>query len=1026
MSENNISNKNISSPENTDPHYWRSFRELHQDPEFLAAKEHEFKDGVTNDFSPIELPNVSRRIFLALLGASAALAGTACTDYRDKGEIVPYNQKPEEITVGKPNFYASTCTACPEACGILIKTREGRPIKIDGNPDHPVNQGKICSKGQANILNLYDPERLKEPLRKKNQSLTAINWKTADDEIMAALMFAGTQEIALVTHTITSPTVKKLLDDFVKTYPSTKIYSYELFNNSIRNLAWQKSYGSGTFPLIKWNEAKVIVSLDGDFLGNDGNQVENSRLFVEGRDVEKKNFNRLYSIESNLSLTGINADYRLRLNPEKQFEFVMSLMTELSKKGISGIPDSAYSLEKLISQNKLNKETINYLVEDLLSNKGQSIIYAGNHLPENVHIAVNILNDVLGNRKLYSENSNSISQIAHSNISDFEKFVAKLNNNEVTAVIHLDSNPVYHLPEDLKYKSALSKAGLVVSLSERENESTNSSSYVLPINHNFESWGDAQTRTGVLSLQQPVIAPLHNSRQKEAVLLTWINGKSDYYNEKIYHNYLRENWEKNIYPKTSTKIEFKKFWLGALHDGLALTQETVQSIPSINISALKNESVKKNISGMTIILRENYFIGDGRFAHNGWLQELPHPISRITWDNYAAISEKTAKSLKLKDGDVIEIKVENRKLEIPIFMQAGNADDTITIELGYGRIFSGSVASGVGFNANLLMTKNSANPWVLSNAKITKTSKTYKLASTQEHHSFDDPTTQDIHKKRHIIQEGTVAKYLSNPGFIQEGKHGELESVYNQFEYNDVKWGMSIDLNKCTACAQCVVACNVENNVPVIGKDQVLKSREMQWLRIDRYYSGSAEEPKTSVQPMLCQHCDQAPCENVCPVVATTHSPDGLNQMVYNRCVGTRYCSNNCPYKVRRFNFFNFRDHFRNGYQENSIFALLHNPEVTVRSRGVMEKCTFCVQRISDARSDAIAENRKIKGSDVTVACQDACPTDAIKFGDINDEQGEFYNYRNHELGYYVLEELNVKPNVTYIAKLRNIHSEDA
>lgn len=1019
--------QNDHSESQQDPNYWRSFEELYQKKEILDARQHEFKEGVTEDFDPSGMSVVSRRKFLALLGASAALAGTACTDYRDKGEIVPYNEKPEEIILGRPNFYASTCTSCANACGILIKTREGRPIKVDGNPDHPVNKGKICAKGQASILNLYDPERLNEPLRKRNNILAETTWKIVDEDIIAALSLAGSKEIAIITNTITSPTTLKILEDFKRKYPSTRIYSYELFNDEVRNSAWRKSYGSGSFPLIKWNEAKVIVSLEADILGTEGNYVETARMFAEGRDVVRKKFNRLYSVESNLSLTGMNSDYRLKIRPEAQYDFVMSILSELSKKGVIGISvnTAGYSMSTFIEKYGVDRKKADHLVNDLLSNKGQSIVYAGNSLPENVHLAVNLLNEVLGNRRLYRTDETSVNHLSLSEIKHFEELVSSLNNNRVAAVIHIDCNPVYHLPADLGYSEALSKAGLVVTLSERQSETAFASGYVLPINHNFESWGDAKTRTGFISLQQPVIAPIHNTRQKEAILLTWIEGKSDAYNEKIYHNYLMNNWENSVYPLTAAKVEFKRFWTGALHDGVTLIRESAQNLSSFNLTSI--ESNAKQADGYTIILKENYFLGDGRFSHNGWLQELPHPVSKITWDNYAAVSEKTAKALEVKDNDVVEIDINGRKLELPVFMQAGNADETITIELGYGRNYSGTVANGVGFNANVLLAKSGGlSPWIYSAASVKKTGRTVKLASTQEHHVFDNELTKDLHIKRHIIQEGTVEQYLKNPSFIKDAQHPEMDSVYKQHEYTGVKWGMSIDLNKCIGCAQCVVACNVENNVPVVGKDQVLNSREMQWLRIDRYYSGTADEPKVSLQPMLCQHCDQAPCENVCPVVATTHSLDGLNQMVYNRCVGTRYCSNNCPYKVRRFNFFNFRDHFRNGYQENSIFALLHNPEVTVRSRGVMEKCTFCVQRISDARSEAIRENREVRGTDVVTACQESCPTDAIQFGDINNTEAEFNKYRNHELGYYVLEELNVKPNVTYIAKLRNIHSEGA
>ena len=1020
-------NQNLENAE-LQPNYWRSFEALYNDPAVIEAKGHEFKEGVTDDFSTSGMSNLSRRKFLALLGASAALAGTACTDYRDKGEIVPYNVKPEEITVGKPNYYASTCTACANACGILIKTREGRPIKVDGNPDHPVNQGKICAKGQANILNLYDPERLKTPLIGRNSAFNEVSWKDADTEIIKALNSVNGKEIAIVTNPITSPTSLRVLEDFKVKYPTTKIYSYSFFNNDLKNQAWQKTFGSPKYPLVKWNEAKVIVALESDFLGTDGNKVENSRLFAQGRDVDTKIFNRLYCVDSTLTITGNNADYRLRLKPEAQFELVMSLMNELSSKGALSLSvnTSGYSLNGFAAKYSINKKVLDQLVNDLAGNKGKSIIDAGSSLPENVHIAVNLLNEALGNSAMFRSDSAVTSLMENSLPQEFESLVQNMNSGNVAAVLHFDCNPVYQLPNDLGYKKALSKVLQIISLSERENETTFISKFVLPLNHNFESWGDVKTRTGVVSLLQPVVNPINNTRQKESILLTWINGNSDSYNETLYHQYLMSNWETSIYPTLNSKIDFKRFWFGALHDGIALSNESGTVTKSLNNSVTSLLTNAVSSKGFTLVLKESYSIGDGSFSHNGWMQELPHPVSKITWDNYAALSEKSCKDLGVKDNDVIEIKIGERKLSLPVFMQAGTADDVVVVESGFGRTNSGNVANGVGFNANELLSKNSGiSAWICNGAELSKTGDKYDLASSQEHHAFDDPKVQDLHKSRHIIQEGTVSEFLRNPKFLKEHHEAEHPSVYEPHPYNGLKWGMAIDLNKCTGCGDCVAACNVENNVPVVGKDQVLVSREMQWLRIDRYYSGTPEDPQVSLQPMLCQHCDQAPCENVCPVVATNHSPDGLNQMVYNRCVGTRYCSNNCPYKVRRFNFFNFRDHFRDSFQENPILALMHNPEVTVRSRGVMEKCTFCVQRISEAKADATYENRKLKGSDVTTACQDSCGSNAIYFGDINNKEEEFYKYRNHELGYYVLEELNVKPNVTYIAKLRNIHSEE-
>ena len=1018
------------SPETKDMHYWRSFEDLYKNPQIVEASHHEFKEGVTDDFNPSELSHISRRKFLALVGASAALAGAGCADYPDKGEIIPYNKKPEEVTLGKPNYYASTSNACAHICGVLVKTREGRPIKVEGNPDHPVNKGKICLKCQAAILNLYDPERLKEPLQKVSGGVFINStWKKVDEAIISSLDKIGDKEIAIITNRINSPSTLKVLNNFTKKYPTTKIYSYELFNDEVRNSAWQKCYGSGSFPLIKWNEAKVIVALESDFLGSEGNRVENSALYVEGRDVDKiKNFNRLYVVEGNLSLIGMNADHRIRLRPHAQFDFIISLISEVSKKiGKGSSITNSLSLADFSKKYDVPLKKINSLVSDLIKNQGKSIIHSGTTLPEEVHIAVYYLNDLLGNSALYRADSSEILLFPLTKSAEWENLVSKMNSGQVGAVIHFNSNPVFHLADDYGYEKAISKVPTVVSLNEKENESSEFGNFILPINHDFESWGDYKTRTGFYSLQQPVIASLYNSRQKEAILLTWVNGKAESYSEKLYHEYLINRWKDEVYPTLNSALPFDRLWFGALHDGVVNFNESADTIGSFYTAALAalNQS-KTEISRYSIVLKNNYSIGDGRFADNGWLQEMPHPVSKITWDNYAAVSFNSAKELNLKNNDLVEIKVGSRKLQIPVFLQPGSADKTFTIELGYGRRKSGIVGTNVGFDASVLQSKTNSLSAYLFVGDISKLEGKHELVTAQEHHMFDNELTKDAALKRKVIREGTVAQYLNNPKFLREDSEIELQTVYPFILYPGVKWGMSIDLNKCLGCGDCVVACTSENNIPIVGKDQVAKGREMHWIRIDRYYSGEVDDPNTSLQPMLCQHCDHAPCENVCPVLATTHSPDGLNQMAYNRCVGTRYCSNNCPYKVRRFNYFNFRDHFRDSYQQNDSFNLIYNPEVTVRSRGVMEKCTFCIQRIMDAREEAIRQNKNLKGSDVKTACQEACPTTAIQFGDINDKESEFQKYRNHELGYYVLEELNIKPNVTYIAKLRNTHPEEA
>jgi molybdopterin-containing oxidoreductase family iron-sulfur binding subunit len=1009
--------------------FWKSIEGLNNDPIVQKLKENEFIEGVTEEFHPSQLSGISRRKFLALLSASAAVSATACTDYQDKGEIIPYNKRPQEVLPGVSNFYASTCNGCSLSCGILVKTREGRPIKIDGNPDHPINEGKICTKGQASILNLYDPERLKEPALNNRK----ISWEEADNEIINVLNSAvqKNKEISILVGDITSPTTKKVLDKFSEKYPTTKIYSYSLVNQNTRSKAWFECYNTYEFPSIKFDEADVIFAIDSDFLVNEDSYLENMRLYTKRREViGKTDFNRLYVAEGRMSATGMMADYRLRISPDEQFEFVMSLISELLKKGSSIELDSAsqsaissYSLNKFL--NKIGKEKLNYLIDDLNKSRGKSIVYAGSTLPKEVHLAVNLLNEILGNTNLYNYTNESVVIQYQSSKEDFDRLMESMKNGNVDVLIHFENDPAFHLPQDYEYHSSVSKVKTVISLSESLNESCSLSHYILPLNNQLECWGDSYVRTGVYGLQQPVISPIFNTRQKESILLTWINGSSSSFSSDIYHKFLIENFTQTIYPKLNAISDAKSVWLSSLHDGVVTLKNDEKSHKKLSQSWIPLLKPQKENLGLTLHLTESYFVGDGYFANNGWLQEVPHPITKVTWDNYAAVSPLTAKKLNLENNDLIEISVDQNKIIIPVFVQPGLSDNMINIEYGYGRKIIGDVGKDVGINPLQLISKNQfESKFVLSNVSIKKAEGKHQLVTTQEHHSLDDTFVKDFHRIRKIIQEGTVENYKKNPKFLHEHKH-ELFSITREHTYTGNKWAMAIDLNKCTSCAACVTSCNVENNIPVVGKDQVGRGREMHWMRIDRYYSGSPEEPIASNQPMLCQHCDNAPCENVCPVNATNHSPDGLNQMVYNRCVGTRYCSNNCPYKVRRYNFFDFRDHFADEYYQNDLTALVNNPEVTVRSRGVMEKCTFCVQRIMDVRSNAISEGREINPNEVVTACQQACPTNAITFGDANNPNSSVAKLRNHNLTYHVLEELNIKPNVTYIAKLRNTHSED-
>jgi molybdopterin-containing oxidoreductase family iron-sulfur binding subunit len=996
------------------PKYWRSLREIHSKGTASSAKADEFPAGVTDEFDSGGLSGMSRKQFLGLLAASAAFTAAGCRSYRDKGEIVPYTKKPEEITPGVPNYYASTCTGCSQSCGALIKTREGRPIKVDGNPDHPINRGKICAKGQASILNLYDPGRLRRPQHGSGgEQQDALSWDKADAEIVKQLGVAvrNGKEIALIAGGIQSPTTKKVLEDFAQTFRTAKFYSYELFNNENRRRAWEACYGTREYPAIDWKTAKFVLAIEADILGTEGTVLEQIREYAENRDISKTaDFNRLYCVESAMSLTGANADERMRLRPDAYLEFVLVLKNELELPG-GGIKNfaSKYSLSAVVLER---------LVRDLKTHKGASLVYAGDLLPEDVHAAVNAVNELLGARALY-KNQRAAEIAALTPVQEIEKLTARMKAGEIGAVIHFDSNPAYRFPKSLEYEKSLQAVPFSIALTEAENETSRLCTMALPINHDFESWGDFKIRTCILSLQQPVIEPLYDSRQKESILLAWAGGK---YSENLYHEYLKNRWKTEVYPAAKTETDFQSFWYSSLHDGVIEFAEPAALLPAFRQQTVKPLPPPPEIDSYTVVLTESYYTGDGRFAGNGWLQELPHPISKIVWDNYAAVSARTAHELGVQNNDLISIRLQSARTTLPVFVQPGQADGAVSIALGYGRTNAGPVGSQVGFDANIYPAALLSGTRVFSGAKISKSEGSYMLASTQEHHSLDDEFLRDLQFKRNIIREGTLEEYERNPNFLHEEKK-ELTNIAKEFEYRGVKWAMSIDLNKCVGCNACVAGCNVENNIPVVGKEQAAKGREMQWIRIDRYYSGTEEAPLLSHQPMLCQHCDNAPCENVCPVAATNHSPDGLNQMVYNRCVGTKYCSNNCPYKVRRFNFFNWRDNFASGYYEQESAVLAENPEVTVRSRGVMEKCTFCVQRIMEARQHAAEQGRELHGNDVKTACQEACPATAIVFGDMHDPNSDVSKLRAHALGYHVLEETNVRPNVTYIAKLRNIQS---
>ncbi len=1012
-----------------DKSFWKLYEKFASKSKIKQLKETEFGNGTKDEFKIEGLAKVSRRKFLALSSASLAFVAASCTNYQDKGEIVPYNRKPETTILGEPEYYASTCNGCEQHCGILIKTREGRPIKIDGNDLHPSNKGKICAIGQASILDIYNPERLKEPKKKNGNAFTPITWDEALTLLISSLekAKANGKEVYIISKPIYSPSFKALLDKLVGIYPNIQILSYEFPGEYRRRKAWEICYGNENYLDYDFSQAKIIVSVESNFLGNEGNVVKNIREFVARRNVnDLDNFSRFYAFESDLTLTGANADYRIPLHPSDFFDLLSAIINELLTKHSEkfNLPSTILdnlrgkfnvTLEQFSNRAKIEIRILKSLINDLVLNIGQSLFVVGSTLPAELHILGNFLNELLFNANNYLPSNQPM--VPLSKLDDFKDFEKRSLNGNVEALLIFDTNPVFHFSETIQFSKAIANIPTVAAFSMFENETTAISNLVVPISHSFESWNDFAYAGFGYSFQQPVIEPLWKTYQLEDFILGILNKSLK---QHQYLQFIKENWQTNPnLPKITNGSSFDLYWQSLIHDGFVGTTNSSPIDKKFRFDELYVVENPYHRADWLVSLKKSYFIGDGRYINNGWLLELPHPITKVTWDNYAAISETSAKSLRIKTGNIIQISRNQKTVEIPVFVVPGLPNNFIAIEIGFGQKNVGIVGEGVGFNPNILLGQDAFfGNMHFDDIKVVATSKKYPIASTVEHHSLNDTFLKELHKSRSIIQESTVEDYKNGKFKVHRAK--STLSIIPEVKYTGVKWAMIIDLNKCTGCGACVTACNVENNIPIVGKDQVLKSREMHWIRIDTYFSGNQDNPEVSIQPMTCQHCDDAPCENVCPVVATNHSPDGLNQMVYNRCVGTRYCSNNCPYKVRRFNFFDYRDHFAKGFLHRDSFSLLNNPEVTVRSRGVMEKCTFCVQRISAARSKAIQMGREIQDGDVKTACQEACPADAILFGDMNNPNSLVSYWRNHKLGYFVLEELNIKPNITYIAKLRN------
>lgn len=1005
--------------EKNPPKYWASLEELHGTPEYQESADKEFP------LPPEEqsLTEMDRRSFLKVMGAGMLLATAGC--YRRPVEkIIPYVNRPQEVVPGVPDWYASTCGDCSVACGILVKTREGRPIKLEGNPSHPISQGGLCARGQASLLNLYDPDRLKHPVA-INALLPnkEMSWEEIDEKVKSKLaeIKQNGGKVYVLSGSIVSPSTLQLIRDFLGN--SGQHVSFEgVLPEEILN-AQELSYGSKVLPRYRLDKAALVLSFGADFLGTWISPVEFAKGFSKARKVENGSMLRFVAVESALTQTGSNADEYFSVKPGDELAVALALANEIivqnkqsRHSGDSKVAEvlAPYSIEKVSQDTGIKSESLKRVAKELWENKGKGLVLGGAVKAKNslaLQVAVNLLNSALENDGVTVDASISPSKQVDSSYADLLTLIDDMKNEKVGALFIYKNNPVYSLPAQLGFADALKKVPLSISFNDRVDETGALVTYVCPDSNYLESWDDANPQEGIYSIVQPVIGNMYKTRSAQDSFIQW-GGLP----EKSWYDFLKAEWQQKVYPQASQGKSFDQFWQEALQTGAVDTLGDRRNATSgsryFSSSALSVIPAETSAKGdLFLSLYPSLAMFDGRSANNGWLQELPDPNSKVTWDNYISISPQSAEKLKLKNGDIVKMQGDGINVQLPIFVQPKMADKTAMVAVGYGRKKIGKIANGVGVDVYPLQ-KIDQNfiSWAGSPVTLSKALGKTTLAITQGHNSAEG---------RPIVKEETYAQYLQGGKKEHGGGHGGeggvIPSIWPEHKYDKpYKWGMAIDMSACIGCNACVVGCQSENNIPVVGKEQVIKGRYMHWIRIDRYYSGEKSNPDVSYQPMLCQHCDNAPCESVCPVLATVHNDEGLNTMVYNRCVGTRYCANNCPYKVRRFNFFDYSK------QYVEPLNLVLNPDITTRSRGVMEKCTFCMQRIRTEKDKANAHGVLVADGAIKTACQQSCPTDAIVFGNTHDEHSLVSKLRANPRGFHVLEELNVKPQITYLEKVRN------
>jgi Fe-S-cluster-containing dehydrogenase component/anaerobic selenocysteine-containing dehydrogenase len=985
------------------PEHWKSPEDLHhpaKPPPGHGSARSGLRAGARGEF-PGGLPvaghddddGTTRRDFLTLMGFGAAAASVAaCRAPVQKA--IPLPVASDELIAGVPNFYATTCGGCASACSLLVKQRDGRPIKIEGNDLSTLFGGATCATGQATVLSLYDQERLHGPLLAGK----AVEWTDLDAEIVAKLDEARAKsgKVVLLSSTITSPATLAVIDRWRKAVPGFRHVTYDAVSASALRTACSQAFGRPLVPHYLFDRARVIVGIDADFLGTWLSPVEFARQYRRGRSPEQPPGLHV-QFEPGLSVTGSNADQRVPVGPSQLGAVAASLLVRIARRaGQTGVPNATDPVDAAV---------LDKVADELWRQRGTSLVVTGAN-DTATQLTVLTINRLLGNigKTLDVDRPSRQRQGDDAAMADL---VGEMQRGEIHALILHGVNPVYDYADSAGFVAGLGKVGLSITTADRRDETSAAVHAVCPDHHFLESWGDAEPVTGYFSLTQPTIAPLYDTRSAVESLLRWIGQPTTHY------ALLRDHWRTEIMPRQK-ETDFDTFWDTTLERGvleLPATGKPAASDASGGDWAAALATIKSDAPPASdryeLALTESVAMRDGKNANNPWLLELPDPITGVTWDNVCAIAPATAAKLGVRSGDIVALATKAGTVELPALIQPGQHPRTLSVALGWGHSAVGKAGNGAGANLfpHTQMVRGARRMW--NDATITSTGRRAKLAETQRHFSMEG---------RPIVLETTRAELAKG-----REESEQLANLWNERLMGEKSWGMSIDLDACTGCSACVVACQAENNVPVIGKDQVERQRIMHWIRIDRYYSGSEDNPHVVHQPMMCQHCGHAPCETVCPVLATTTSAEGLNQQVYNRCIGTRYCANNCPYKVRRFNWYNYTENSRFDYNmANPVGRLVLNPDVTVRSRGVMEKCSLCVQRIAAAKNASVKTGEPIKDGQIKTACQQVCPTDAIVFGDLNDPHSKVAQHVRGERAYRVLDDLGTRPNVAYLKKVRH------